>query len=153
MSSSPAAPSGPEAKGLPLEAFSHPWCRIPPLTPGQPWIPSEKGLLRPERALAYNRPELLLHGPASTRPGHNFSAAELAGYSKTCLRLLAIADVLPWATIAPLEWNAPEELLFTCENDPLLADLASLWNLTQQAESFELLTLNATHTALVFRRC
>lgn len=142
-----------DAPSPPVEAYDHPWCRIPPLVPGQPWIPSEKGLLRPERALAYNRPELLLHGPASTRPDHAFSAAELAGFSKTSTRLLAIVDVLSWASVFPLEWNSPEELLFTSEDDALLADLARLWNLTQQAESIELLTLNGTHTALVFRRC
>lgn len=151
MTQTPIPPE--DAPLAPLEAYDHPWCRIPPLLPGQPWIPSEKGLLRPERALAYNRPELLLHGPASTRPDHTFSAPELAGFSKTSLRLLAILDVLAWASAFPLEWPSPEELLFTSQNDALLADLASLWNLTQQAESIELLTLNGTHTALVFRRC
>lgn len=151
MSHAPALPDA--AAAAPVEAYDHPWCRIPRLVPGQPWIPSEKGLLRPERALAYNRPELLLHGPASTRPDHAFTAAELAGFSKTSLRILAIVDVLAWATVFPLEWNSPEELVFTSGNDPLLADLTELWNLTQQAESIELLTLNGIHTALVFQRC
>lgn len=131
----------------------HPWCRIPPLTPGLPWIPSEKGLLRPERALAYNRPELMLHGPAATRSGHTFSSAELTGYAKTSNRLLDILATFAWANPAPLEWCSPEELLFTSSNDGLLHNLISLWNLTQQAETLELLTLNGTHTALVFRRC
>lgn len=149
----PTPPQNMEPVALPHPWGRHPWARIPPLEPGLPWIPSHKGLLRPERALAYNRPELLLHGPASTRPDHSFSAAELAGFSKTANRLLTILASFPWATAQPLEWNTPEELLFTCQDDALLADLTGLWELTEQAEALDLLTLSGTHTALVFRRC
>lgn len=133
--------------------MSHPLCKIPPLTPGGDWIASEKGALRPERALAYNRPELLLHDAAATRPGHCFSAAELAGYGKTAHRLLALLRPFSWVELTPLEWRSPEELLFCAGENRLLYDLVILWDLLEQAEAIELLTLPASVTALAFRRC
>jgi hypothetical protein len=131
---------------------NHPRCRIPPLRPHSDWIASEKGLLRPERALAYNLDSLLLHGPAATRPGHCFSAAELAGYSKTSKRLLALLRPFPWVDLQPLEWINPEELLFCSGENRLLYDLVQLWELLEQAETLKLHTLN-TSTYLAFRRC
>ena len=130
----------------------HPCCRIGVLEADAPWIDSDKGLLRPERALAYNREQLLLHGPAATRPGHRFTAAELAGYSKTAARILTITGRFPWAPLEPLEWLTPQELLFTTGEDALLYDLVILWQLLEQIETLELHTLNAS-TYLAFRRC
>lgn len=132
---------------------THPWLRIPQLTPGGDWIASEKGPLRPERALAYNRGELLLHDAAATRPGHCFSIAELAGYGKTAHRLLALLRPFSWADLLPLEWRSPEELLFSVGEDRLFYDLVTLWELLEQAETLKLLTLEASTTALAFRRC
>ena len=127
-------------------------CRIPPLTSGAPWINSEKGLLRPERALAYNREQLLLHDAAATRPGHCFSAAELAGYSKSANRILDLTGRFPWVDLKPLEWISPQELLFTTADDRLFYDLVILWDLLEQIETLELHTLKAS-TYLAFRRC
>jgi len=134
-------------------ALEHPWQKIPPLTPGAAWIASEKGALRPERALAYNRPELLLHTAAATRPGHCFSAAELAGYGKTAQRLLSLLRPFEWIDLQPLEWTCPEELLFCTGEDALFYDLVILWNLLEQAETLKLHTLESSITALAFRRC
>lgn len=130
----------------------HPRCRIPPLTAGLPPIASDRGPLPPERALAYNQGDLLLHGPAATRPGHQFNAAELAGYGKTSSRLLRLLRTTPWTTLVPLEWISPEEILFHCGNDRLFYDLIQLREQLEQAETLQLHTLQAW-TFLAFRRC
>ena len=96
--------------------------------------------------------ELLLHGPACTRPGHHFSAAELVGYGKTTHRLLTLLRKHPWVDLQPLEWLSPEELLFHCCNDALLYDLVQLHDHLEQAETLQLHTLEAW-TFLAFRRC
>lgn len=131
---------------------SHPRCVIPSLLPHQPWIASDKGALRPERALAYNREDLLLHTAAATRPGHCFSAAELAHFSKTANRILSITARFPWVDLQPLEWISPQELAFSTGQDTLFYDLVSLWGLLEQIESLELHTLEAS-AYLRFRRC
>jgi hypothetical protein len=131
---------------------THPRCRIPPLVGILQPIPTDKGLMPPERALAYNQGELLLHGPAVTRPGHHFSTAELTGFSKTTTRLLALLRRYPWASLQPLEWLSPEELLFHAGNDALLYDLIQLRGQLEQAETLSLHTLKAW-TFLAFRRC
>jgi hypothetical protein len=122
------------------------------LRPGLPAIASDKGELRPERSLAYNRPELLLHDAAATRPGHHFTAAELTGYSKTSIRLLALTTRFDWVDLQPLEWISPQLLLFTTGSDALFYDLIILWQLLEQAETLDLHTLDAS-TFLAFRRC
>lgn len=132
--------------------MSHPRLRIPPLVGIQPPVATDKGLVPPERALAYNQGELLLHGPAATRPGHHFTAAELTGYHKTVIRLLALLRRHPWASLQPLEWLSPEELLFHAGNDTLLYDLIQLHSQLEQAETLTLHTLEAW-TYLSFRRC
>lgn len=131
---------------------SHPRCVIPSLLPHQPWIASDKGALRPERALAYNREDLLLHTAAATRPGHHFSAAELAHFSKTANRILSITGRFPWVDLQPLEWTSPQELLFTTGQDALFYDLVLLWGLLEQIETLNLLTMEAS-TFMAFRRC
>lgn len=123
-----------------------------PLTGIQPLVLTDKGPLPSERALAYNQGELLLAGPAATRPQHHFSAAELTGYSKTANRLGALLRKHPWADLQPLEWLSPEELLFHCCNDALLYDLVHLSDHLEQAETLTLHTLNGW-TFLAFRRC
>lgn len=132
--------------------MEHPRCRITPLLGVLPPIDTDKGPLPPERALAYNQGELLLHGPACTRPGHHFSAAELAGYGKTAHRLLALLRKHPWATLAPLEWLSPEEVLFRTNNDRLFFDLVHLRDHLEQVETLTLHTLEPW-TFLAFRRC
>lgn len=132
--------------------MNHPRCCITPLIGVLSPINTDKGPLPPERALAYNCPELLLHWPACTRSGHHFSAAELVGYGKTANRLLALLRKHPWADLRPLEWLSPEELLFHCCNDALLYDLVHLSNHLEQAETLTLYTLDAW-TFLAFRRC
>jgi len=135
-----------------IDPVQHPRCRITPLTGVLPPVDTDKGPLPPERALAYNQSELLLHGPACTRPGHHFSAAELVGYGKTTHRLLTLLRKHPWADLQPLEWLSPEELLFHCCNDALLYDLVQLRDQLDQAETLQLHTLEAW-TFLAFRRC
>lgn len=133
-------------------ASAHPRCAIPALLPGSPAIHTEKGWLRPERSLVYDQPSLLLHHAAATRPGVFLDAAMLAGFAKTSSRLLALLRSYPWAAITPLEFTAPEELLFSTTNDALLLDLIILRKQLQQIESLSLHTLNAS-TFLAFRRC
>lgn len=130
----------------------HPRCRIPAISLGLPPIDSDRGPLPHERALAYNQGELLLHGPAATRPGHCFSAAELAGYGKTASRVIALTTRFSWLELEPLEWLSPELLLFTTGSDSLFYDLVTLWQLLEQAEALTLHTLEAS-TYLAFRRC
>lgn len=107
----------------------------------------------PERALAYNHGDLLLHGAAATRPGHHFTAAELAGYSKTTLRLHALLRPHPWANLQPLEWLSPEAIAFHCGDNRLFFDLVMLTDALEQAETLLLDTLDPKHTHLLFRRC
>lgn len=133
-------------------ASTHPRCLIPPLAPHQPWIKSDKGDLRPERALAYNQDALLLHTAAATRPGHCFSAAELAHFSKTASRIVALTARFPWVDLQPLEWTSPQELLFTTGQDALFYDLVLLWGLLEQIETLNLHTMEAS-TFMAFRRC
>jgi len=130
----------------------HPRCRIPILQPLAPAIPTERGWLRPERALVYNSPHLLLHDAACTRAGQTLAAAELAGFEKTARRLLAITAPYPWATPEPLEWITPEQLAFTTSHDAQLAELCALDDALVQAET---LTLEDTgdHSWLLFARC
>jgi hypothetical protein len=135
-----------------LNNIEHPRCRITPIAGVLSPVNTDKGPLPPERALAYNQSELLLHGAASTRPGHHFSAAELVGYGKTANRLLALLRKHPWTQLQPLEWLSPEELLFRSSNDALLYDLVHLSNHLEQAETLTLHTLDAW-TFLAFRRC
>lgn len=133
--------------------LSHPLQRIPPFT-GATWtIDTEKGPMPPERCLAYDNPRLILHGPASTRPGHLFTLQELAGYSKTTARLDTILRPWPWAVITPLDWRSPEQLLLTFgpEVDPLLYDLIHLAGRLEQLETL-VLTLQP-QSALLFTRC
>lgn len=131
---------------------SHPRCRIPALLPGGPAIQTESGWLRPERSLVYDNPLLLLHHAASTHRQSVFSKAQLAGFSKTASRLLALLRPYPWAIPAPLEWPQPEEFLFSTRNDPLLFDLITLRRQLQQVESLQIHTLSGS-TYLAFRRC
>jgi len=105
----------------------------------------------PERALAYNQGELLLHGPAATRPGHHFTATELTAYSKTTTRLLALLRPHPWTVLLPLEWLSPEAIAFCAGNNRLLYDLVLLAGQMEQAEQLQLDTLGV-HTFLTFRR-
>jgi len=130
----------------------HPRCRITTLIGVQPLIATDKGPVPPERALAYNQGELLLHGPAATRPGHHFSAAELAGYSKTTTRLLNLLRPHPWVALQPLEWLSPECLVFCAGNNRLLYDLILLQQQLEQAEQLLLDTLDS-RTFLIYRRC
>lgn len=130
----------------------HPRGRIPALVTGEAWIASEKGALRPERALAYNRESLLLHDAAATRPGHTFTTAELAHFSKTSARILALTGRFAWVDLQPLEWTSPQELLFTTGEDRLFFDLVMLWELLEQIEALSIHTLEAS-TYLAFRRC
>jgi hypothetical protein len=130
----------------------HPRCRIPVLQPLAPAVPTERGWLRPERALVYNSPHLLLHDAASTRPGRTIAAAELAGFEKTARRLLAITAPYPWATPEPLEWISPEQLAFTTSNDQQLAALCSLDDALIQAETLALEEEQGA-SFLVFSRC
>jgi hypothetical protein len=130
----------------------HSRARIPALVGILPPISTDKGPMPPERALAYNHSDLLLHGPAATRPGHHFTAAELAGYSKTTLRLLALLRPHPWVILQPLEWLSPEALAFTAGNNALLYDLILLTDALEQAETLTLDTLTPD-SFLLFRRC
>ncbi len=131
---------------------AHPRCRIPALLANGPAIQTAKGWLRPERSLVYDQPSLLLHHAAATRPGVILDAPALAGFSKTASRLLAILRTYPWATPIPLEFTAPEELLFSTTNNPLLFDLITLRKQLQQIEALSLYTLDGS-TYLAFRRC
>ena len=135
-----------------LDASDHPRLKIPPLKPQADWIPSDKGTLRPERALAYNQEALLLHHAAATRPGHHFTAAELAHFAKTSSRILSLINRFNWVAFEPLEWISPQELVFTTSEDRLFFDLVTLWNLLEQIETLNIHTLN-TSTYLAFRRC
>ena len=130
----------------------HPRCRIPALVPGAPSIPTEKGWLRPERALAYDNPTLLLHHAAGTHPGARLTNGQLAGFSKTATRLLALLRPYPWANPVPLEWPQPEILHFHSANNALLYDLITLRKQLQQAEVLSLHTLETT-TCRTVRRC
>lgn len=130
----------------------HPRCRIPALVAGAPSIQTESGWLRPERALAYDNPTLLLHHAASTHQQVILTKAQLAGFTKTANRLIALLRPYPWATPFPLDWPEPELLLFSCCNNPLLFDLITLRRQLQQAESLHLHTLSGS-TFLAYRRC
>ena len=130
----------------------HPRCRIPALVPNPAAIETENGWLRPERSLVYDNPTLLLHHAASTHPTVILTSAQLAGFSKTATRLLALLRPYPWATIAPLEWPEPELLLFSTPNDALLFDLITLKRQLQQAETLHLHTLDGS-LFLAYRRC
>lgn len=132
--------------------IDHPRSRIPELRPYQDWIASDKGALRPERALAYNQDGLLLHHAAATRPGHHFTAAELAHFAKTSNRILNLTGRFAWVNFQPLEWISPQELAFTTGEDALFYDLVILWNLLEQIETLSIHTLKAS-TYLAFRRC
>jgi hypothetical protein len=134
----------------------HPRSRIPPLLGLHPPISTDKGPMPAERALAYNHPGLLLHGPAATRPDHHFTAAELAGYSKTSLRLFALLRPFPWIQLQPLEWLSPEALVFHAHCNALIYDLIQLEDRLEQAERLVLDTLHTEQGAcafLVFYRC
>jgi len=124
--------------------------RIPLICGPQSPVPTELGLLPAERALAFNQPALLLHGPAATRPGHVFSAAELAGYGKTASRLLVLLGRFPWAgPPIPLHWESPEALLFRCRHSALVYDLAML----SPKGLPQLETIQIQRSALRFQRC
>lgn len=133
----------------------HPRCRIPRLLCGLPAVPTVKGWLRPERALVYDHPQLLLHHAAATHPGAVISEAQLAGFCKTAQRLLAILQSHGWATLQPLEFPQPEQIVFSLgsnRRDALLYDLVTLRGQLQQIESLSLHTLTGA-TYLVFSRC
>ncbi len=134
---------------------SHPRCRIPRLLSGLPAVPTAKGWLRPERALVYDNPLLLLHHAAATHPGAVITEAQLAGFSKTAQRLLALLQPHGWATLQPLEFPQPEQFVFslgTSQRDAILYDLITLRGQLQQVESLSLHTLTSA-SYLVFSRC
>lgn len=130
----------------------HPAATIPALCAGAAEIPTEKGLLRPERALVYNDNRLLLHHAAADYSGSCISIAELAGYTKTAQRALAWINHFPWATITPLAWPRPELLLLTTGDDLLAELLTREQDLLVQAETLERHTLE-DHSYLRFQRC
>lgn len=121
--------------------MNHPLLVIPPLPLDAPPIHSERGELRPERALVYNDATFLLHHAVGHRPSQLVTDAELAGYGKTAQRLIALLQHFNWAKPHPLHWQSPEVLLFTSCNDGLLHDLAQLKRLLVQAEQLSLHTL------------
>lgn len=115
-------------------------------------IATEKGPLRPERALVYDDNRLLLHHAAADYSGACISTAELAGYAKTAQRVLAWIDHFPWATLTPLAWPQPEVLLLTTGDDALALDVTLAQDLLVQAETLERHTLE-NHSYLRFQRC
>jgi hypothetical protein len=138
---------------------------IPYLRPGSPPVPTEGGLLRPERSILYNRPFLLLHhygpahtvGPGGSRP--TIGRLELEACKRTAKRLDAILRP-HWSEqfqFLPLWWPAPERITFyagiagTPDADvlPQLHQLASRG--LQSGERLELRTL-ASIEALEYRR-
>jgi hypothetical protein len=130
----------------------HPRCRIPVLTAGAPSIQTESGWLRPERSLVYDNSTLLLHHAAATHPTVILTKAQLAGFSKTATRLIALLRPYPWAIPQPLDWPEPELLLFSTINNPLLFDLILLKRQLQQVEKLQLHTLSGS-SFLAYRRC
>jgi hypothetical protein len=130
----------------------HPRCRIPALVAGAPSIQTESGWLRPERSLVYDNPTLLLHHAAATHPTVILTKAQLAGFSKTASRLIALLRSYPWANPQPLDWPDPELILFSTLNNPLLLDLITLKRQLQQAERLQLHTLSGS-SFLAYRRC
>lgn len=115
-------------------------------------IQTEKGLLRPERALVYNDNRLLLHHAAADYNGTCMTNAELAGYAKTAQRVLVWLDHFPWAVLTPLAWPQPEVLLFTTGDDALAFDVTTSQDLLVQAETLKRHTLE-DHSYLRFQRC
>jgi len=132
---------------------------IPPIVGRQPPVATELGPLPAERALAFNQSELLLHGPAHCRPGHQFTSGELAGYGKTAARILLLLEAHPWAGLPlPIRWESPEVLVFQCLHMDLLFDLLILAGSTtrkgQQAGMLQQLErIEFLGDALRFRRC
>lgn len=118
--------------------MKHPLLRIPPLPLDAPPLQSERGELRPERALIYDNAMFLLHHAVGHRPTALITEAELAGYAKTAQRLISLLGPYPWARVLPLHWQTPEVLLFTSRNDGLLHDLIQLRKSLVQAERLSL---------------
>lgn len=131
----------------------HPRCRIPPITTAGILVPTERGPLPAERCLTYDRPELLLHTAAATRPRHTFTLAELAGYDKTASRLLAILDAIAATpSLTPLEWLSPAYLVFSTAANRITYDLISGGRLLQQLERILIAPDDHPYSHLIFRR-
>lgn len=113
---------------------------------------TERGWLRPERAICYSNPTLLFHDVFCSRPGDLLSLAELAGYEKTGRRLLAIASSQRWSTIEPLEWLNPETLAFSTGEDIRFHRAINGGGALEQAETLERAAAGADHY-LIFQRC
>jgi hypothetical protein len=134
---------------------SHPCCRIPPLPLDAPVVLTALGSFRPERAIVYNRPFLLLHHYASGQPKGDFplSEAVMAGLHKTASRLWVLLTKLDAVDcFTPLWWEQPEGIGFHLDGRDPAAAAAKGSSHLQQAERLETRTL-AGETVLEFWRC
>lgn len=131
----------------------HPACRIPALPLQPPMVPTENGELRPERAILYDRPFLVIHHylGAHDSSGRPITRAELAGLAKTAKRLEALVRrITDPESFTPLHWPEPEHIIFS--TSALHADCALLQPRLVQAEELCLSTLSGIEV-LEFWRC
>jgi hypothetical protein len=89
---------------------------MPPIPPGAPDVPTAKGPLRPERAILYNNPFLLLWHFDPVRSGHDLDEAVLAGLKKTAHRLNQLLRADGAIHLQPMAWPQPEVVLFRHAN-------------------------------------
>lgn len=124
---------------------------LPEIPLDAPAILTERGALRPERSIVYNKPVLLLWHYTSTRSGiEPISEAELAGLEKTARRIISLLrQVQDSSSFTPIAWPTPELLRFSTSNPD--ADFAAISRRLQQAETLDRNTLRPS--VLEFRRC
>ena len=131
----------------------HPACRIPALPLDAPAVLTEDGALRPERAVIYNKPFLLLHHYVGAHDGSGrpIGKAELAGLRKTAHRLdLLLRRAVDSDSFRPLHWDVPEHIIFTTSHPA--QDAEAFRRRLVQAEELLLVTLRGTQV-LEFWRC
>ncbi len=122
----------------------HPCCRIPALALDAPVVLTSAGGLRPERAVLYNRPFLLLHHFAACQSEQSLplSEATMAGLGKTATRLWALLTRLEATEeFIPLYWQEPEGIGFVLRHTPAQAAADRVARHLIQAEAFEARTL------------
>lgn len=85
---------------------------MPPIPANAPAVLTAKGPLRPERAILYDKPFLLLWHFDPVRSGHQLDEAQLAGLRKTAQRLDQLLRPFGSSRLLPIAWPQPEVVLF-----------------------------------------
>lgn len=122
---------------------------MPSIPADAPAVLTAKGPWRPERAILYNNPFLLLWHFDPVRSGHQLDEAQLAGLKKTAQRLNQLLRPHGTTTFRPIAWPQPEVVLF--RHTPGITDLFSA--LAKRLIQNESIWLVEPLDAIEYRRC